>query len=535
MEAARHGPLGPATPSARLPVPLVASYLAAYLLLDWASYIHPLGGLNITPWNPQPALAVALLWWNRRAWWLAWLGLALAELAVRGWPQDPLAMLASTAAMALVYAAIARVLAMRLDAALVLGRMPELLWFLGIVVGGALLAGTVFVVAHVAGGQAPGLSVAEAIVRYWIGDAVGLIVTLPLLLVVLHPLRRHAMLQLLRRPETAAVALAAAFAIGLVFGRDDAGGARYFYLLLLPVAWAAVRLGVEGAVLVSAWTQLGSIVAMQWLVRPDLAVFEQQMLMAVLTMTGLLLGAAVDERQAATAELRNSLRLASAGQMAAAMAHELSQPLTAIGHYAQALEALTRAAPTDAAQLRSVAERLGHDVQRAGEVVRRLRDFFRTGASQLQATPLDALVADAAEGARRRAAAHGVDVEAVVHDTGRVARLDAVQIGMVLRNLLANGIDAAAAGAVPAWVRLDVRASAAGLRIEVSDSGAGVPASRLGTLFDAAPSDKPGGMGVGLSLCRAVVEGHGGRLWAEPGPPGRFVFTLPTDADGDAH
>jgi signal transduction histidine kinase len=67
------------------------------------------------------------------------------------------------------------------------------------------------------------------------------------------------------------------------------------------------------------------------------------------------------------------------------------------------------------------------------------------------------------------------------------------------------------------------------LRIEIEDSGSGVDVARLQSLFESGPSDKPGGMGLGLSICRAIVEAHGGTLWVEPGPHGRFGFDLPVD------
>ena len=106
---------------------------------------------------------------------------------------------------------------------------------------------------------------------------------------------------------------------------------------------------------------------------------------------------------------------------------------------------------------------------------------------------------------------------------------DELQIGVVLRNLVANAIESAAGA--PGDKRVSVRAGLDGgiLRVEVLDSGPGVQASRLATLFDAAPSTKPGGLGVGLSICRAIMEAHGGKLWAEPGPGGHFFFTLPIE------
>src|SRR5665647_3165025 len=130
--------------SHRIPWLLGLGYILVFLLLDWVSYIRPLQGLNITPWNPQPALAIALLLLNRRWLWVVWVSLITAELVVRGNPADWLVVLTSTAALSLVYAAIAHSLTTRLDRALALATQRDVLWLTGIVVTGALLNGVVY-------------------------------------------------------------------------------------------------------------------------------------------------------------------------------------------------------------------------------------------------------------------------------------------------------------------------------------------------------------------------------------------------------
>lgn len=127
----------------------------------------------------------------------------------------------------------------------------------------------------------------------------------------------------------------------------------------------------------------------------------------------------------------------------------------------------------------------------------------------------------------RRAVALGVRVVCDIDVGTREVRMDTVQIAVVLRNLVANALDAAASGQQSRQVRVRAREHKGMLLVEVQDSGGGVTTARLQSLFEAGPSDKPGGMGVGLSICRAIVEAHGGALWAEPGPGGHFCFTLP--------
>ena len=520
-----------------------AGYVAAFVLLDWASYIRPLQGLNITPWNPQPALAIALLIFEPRRWWLVWLGLLAAEVAVRGIPADWPGTLAATAALALAYAAIARALSSRTAGRVAPSTLADLLWFTTICIGGALLSGVVYVSALTAAGLGPSGPVLEAFARYWVGDGVGLLVTLPILLMVIDPARRATVIEALRSRDWWAIASLVLVLLYVVFQQNQDYHFRFFYLLLLPAVWAAARFGLAGAALSAVWIQLGLIVALRAVVHSDLTVFELQVLMAALTMTGLILGIVVDERARAALELRGSLRLAAAGQMAAAIAHELGQPLTALSSYARALQVLLERgeglAPAEAQRVSDIARRIVADTHRAADVVGRLRDFFRSGTTQFDTVSPAAVIREAVDGQRRRAAELGVQIEAAFEEGALPdVSLDAVQIGVVLRNLIGNAVDAAAGGNEAGRVVVAACADAAELLVEVVDNGPGLPPSRLSSLFEAGPSEKPGGMGVGLSLCRAIVDAHGGRLWAAAGPGGRFCFRLPLAAGaagGDAH
>jgi two-component system sensor kinase FixL len=504
----------------RMSPALAAGYLVLFVLLDWAGYIHPLPGLNVTPWNPQPALAVTLLLVRPRALPLVWVGLLLAELLVRGQPPDPLAFAAAAGALALTDAAMARALV--LTGGRSLGTRRDLAWFAGIVVGGGLMAGLSYVLTFLAAGLVPASGWMAAVARYWVGDSVGLLVTLPPLLMLLQPRGPAALRAAAAAPAFWGAAVLIVALIAGVFARD--AQSRFFYLLLLPVVWASARLGLGGAVLAAALTQVGLIAAVLAVPHPDLTVFELQLLMAAITATGLMLGVAVDERERATLALRGSLRLAAAGQMAAALAHELSQPLTALSGHAQALRLLA-ARPDGQARLAEVSGRVVEDAHRAADVVKRLRDFFRSGTTQLAAVEPQALLEEAAGAHRRRAEALQATLR-IEPGTPPPLRLDAVQISLVLRNLLANALDAAGERG---QVQVRWRRDGDELRLEVDDSGPGIDAARLATLFDAGPSDKPGGMGVGLAISRAIVEAHGGRLWAEPGRSGRLRLALPLD------
>ena len=221
---------------------LALAYVAAYLVLDWASYIRPLQGLNITPWNPQPALAIALLIWSRRWIWLVWAALVAAELVVRGVPVNWLGALTATVALSLTYAAIAQALAQRIDLSHPFATLKDLAWFAAIVIGGSLVSAVLYVLAFSAGGFGPEGSIYGAIARYWVGDAVGLVVTLPILLIWMdRASRASACLHAQERP----VVDDCGADLRLPVGRIWKGGAGLLQVLL-PAA-AAGRLGV-GAV-----------------------------------------------------------------------------------------------------------------------------------------------------------------------------------------------------------------------------------------------------------------------------------------------
>jgi two-component system, LuxR family, sensor kinase FixL len=507
-------------------------YVLVFLLLDWVSYIRPFQGLNITPWNPQPALAIALLLWNSRGLWLVWLSLIVAEVVVRGLPADWGATIAATAGLTLSFGVIARAIRMRMDRTLALSSQRDLLWFTGIVLVGSLVSGAVYVCILTAAGVGPSGPILEAIARYWIGDAVGLTVMLPMLMVLTDRLRAASLLATLRERQWWLIAGLISLLLWAIFGGDHDQSFKFFYLLLLPVVWASSRLGLAGAVLAAAFTQIGLIIAVQSFHLQDLSVFELQVLMTAITMTGLALGVAVDEQARTEARLKGSLRLAAAGQMAAALAHELSQPLTALNNYADASALLASSSDVPERErlslLMDVSQRMAGDARRASEVVKRLRDFFRTGSTQLQQVPPAHLVKEAIDGQRGRAEALKVRLRLEIQDGLPLLLIDPVQMTVVMRNLIANALDAAA-DSNGKEIAVRARRHGSSVLIEVEDSGPGVDEERMKVLWEGGASDKPGGMGIGLSICRAIVEAHGGRVWTKTGAAGLFCLSLPVD------
>ncbi len=512
----------------------MAAFLVAFVALDWASFFHPMSGLDITPWNPQTALAVAFLLWWPRAWWLVALAVLCADALVRpaqlAWLATPLAASLQAAGYLLIALGLRRWLGARPR----LRGRREFVSFLLVVAAGALVSAALHVAALAVFGQPQPERIPLAVYRAWVGDGVGLLVTLPFLLVVANAEQRAATLAMARTAEFWAVALVACAGTFVVFSQTLEEQFKFFYVLFLPVAWGAARFGVLGAVWTATLVQLLLAGAVQSARYRPLTVFELQVLMAALAATGLLLGTITEEREEAARKLRLSLRMAAAGDMAAALAHELNQPLAAMSSYARAVQLLVErldgAARRAAHPLEDVSAKLVNEAVRAAEVVKRLRNFFRDQTTEPQRTELPALLAEVTGSQQERAHALGVRLECFCAQALPALWLDPVQIAVVLRNLVANALEAASA-APPAqdgaWVRLRAAVQADQLVLEVLDSGAGLAAADAQSVFEDRRSGKPGGMGMGLSISRAIVEAHGGRLWAQPGAGGRFFLSLP--------
>ncbi|MBL0426234.1 ATP-binding protein [Ramlibacter alkalitolerans] len=524
--------------TAGLGVARMILYFAAYVGLAWISFIYPARGLNITPWNPQAALAVGLLLWQPRSWWLVWVAVVSGEALVGNeavpWP----AMVLSAGTVTAGYAATAAALRLWIAPKLPVVTRRDVVVFLAVVAGGALLGAVLRAAALWATDVVPAARIPAVIHRAFIGDCVGLVVTLPVLWVLASRERTAATRTMLRAGEAWLIAVVTAVAMLIVFAQPTEEQFKYFYLLFLPVVWAAARFGAIGAVWSAALVQMLLMLAVQTATYQPLTVFELQVLMAALTSTGVLLGATVDEREEAQQALRASLRLAAAGDMAAALAHELNQPLTAMSTYARASQLIARKLGSQpnalVDPLVEVTDKLADEATRAGEVVNRLRKFFRDRSTELQPTDIGQLIVDAVQSQERRAEGLGVNLAWSCDPGLGAVWLDPVQITVVLRNLLANAIDAASADreAAPAQRHVTIRALQEDDQVIVTvvDTARGLNSAEVSRVFESRRSEKPGGMGVGLAISRSIVEAHGGRLWAEAGPGGKFHFSLPVTA-----
>jgi two-component system sensor kinase FixL len=224
------------------------------------------------------------------------------------------------------------------------------------------------------------------------------------------------------------------------------------------------------------------------------------------------------------AELLHVSRLRSMGQMAAALAHELNQPLTATAMYLRGAQLLLdRAGLPDAGRIREAVRLATQQTQRSGDIIHRLREFVARGEVRQAPENMIKLIEESSALALVGAKERGIKVRMNFDPVLPPALVDRVQVQQVLLNLLRNAIEAMEASAVRE-LSVDAAAADGMIRVSVIDTGSGVDGTVAQQLFQPFVTTKANGMGIGLSVCRAIIEGHKGRLWMEPNPTGGSIF-----------
>jgi len=235
-------------------------------------------------------------------------------------------------------------------------------------------------------------------------------------------------------------------------------------------------------------------------------------------------------------ELVHISRLTAMGEMASTLAHELNQPLSAISNYLKGTRRMLEGAGDEhSATMRDALEKAADQAMRAGQIIRRLRDFVSRGESERRVESVTKLVEEASALSLVGVKDRGIRVQFDFDPSVDTVIADRVQIQQVLLNLIRNSMDA-----METSTRRDLLVSVAQagdnhVRISVADSGSGIAPDIAEQLFTPFVTTKRQGMGVGLSISRTIVEAHGGRIWVEPNPGGGtiFNFTLTVVKEGD--
>jgi len=237
------------------------------------------------------------------------------------------------------------------------------------------------------------------------------------------------------------------------------------------------------------------------------------------------------EAQLLRQEVAHAGRVSMMGQLAAALAHEINQPLSAILRNAEAAEIFMEEASPDLDEIRAIVADIRKDDERAGSVIERMRSMLRR--QELDTRPLDVgeLVGSVLALLKADSAERHIRLDVKVPQDLPFVLGDRVHIQQVLLNLIINGMDAidGSESQDRCVTVIAVADTTRAVQIAVSDTGSGIPPEKLAIVFEPFFTTKTKGMGMGLPICRSIIEAHGGRFWAENNPANgaTFRFTVP--------
>jgi PAS domain S-box-containing protein len=228
------------------------------------------------------------------------------------------------------------------------------------------------------------------------------------------------------------------------------------------------------------------------------------------------------------ADLTHASRVSTMGELVASIAHELAQPITVTTADARASLQWLQRDPPDLAEVRKGTQRIMEAGAMASEIINRLRSLYKKSAPKRELVAVNGVVSEMAAMMGGEARLHGVSIRTDLKDDLPMTIADRVQLQQVLMNLTLNGIEAMKETGGVLTVKSQLGEDG-WIEISVSDTGPGLPAGKSGQIFDAFFTTKPQGSGMGLAICKSIVESHGGRIWAngEGGSGATFHFTLP--------
>lgn len=519
---------------------------AIYVLLEWAEHTVYRSSHDVAPWDPSTGIAFAALllggWRYSAVIILGEIGAALpfTEASTK-FPESLYEMTLIFASWGIAAAFLRRSIDIRLTS-------QYDLFILIVVAAIAALAHAMAQVALTWGSQPPPLDQAYPLfARSWIGDMIGMMVMTPAVLV---RRTRPSQMPFHRRVEIAALLMVTAAVLWFNFTRLSTGGLQLFFLLFLPGIWVSARFGLTGAIGINLVMHGCIAVAFALLVKNVESITAYQFRMLSLTVSTLFLGAAVTGRRRAEEKLSEHLdrharhaRLSTAGEMAAALAHELNQPLSATISYTRAAQRLMAQPESDPAKVRAALDGAADQAERAGKIIRTLREFIGRGELRLKPCSVRRLIQDTAALMRPECSRAGVSLDISCERGLPDVLIDATQVQQVLVNLIRNAIEAlSGAGRPEGGITLSSRHIGQNhVEVEVADNGPGLPDDQRERLFQPFSTTKADGMGLGLSISRTIIEAHGGvlKLAASSSDGCSFRFTLPVallkqDGEGQA-
>jgi len=240
---------------------------------------------------------------------------------------------------------------------------------------------------------------------------------------------------------------------------------------------------------------------------------------------------AEDAVQAAQAELARVVRVSTLGELTASIAHEVNQPLSAIVTNANASRRILASPAPDIEDVQQALREIAEAGTRAGEIISNIRALVKKGAPQKSPVDINLVIQEVLDIIPRVLENHHVSLEMELWPALPWVLGDRVQLQQVVLNLIMNGIEAMSA--VPRALVIRSGARESGLEVTVQDSGIGLDPRNIDHIFDTFFTTKPNGMGMGLSICRSIIEAHRGRLWVSRDPAvqgATFRFSLPAAA-----
>lgn len=524
---------------------------AAFILLSRLSSVFQMTELRSTPWNPETGLAVAAGLLLGRPAILTLAAAILVSTRLSGWPLPGNWEYVSAVLRALTFTGLASLAAPLLLRNAIPTLQTVLLFFGFATAVTAFYAVVRLVILWMSVGIEPAYLLPYTITLS-IGNLVGIVTVVPLFMITDRTRGIDAYLRSWGSFQWLALAglVAASF---IVFGLKEVNEFKFFYLVFLPVIIFTVRDGYAAAAFSIFLSDLLMIAILYWRDFESSTATELQFLMLSLSATGLLLGTAISDRARAVDELNQShiklqesqtallqaSRLSLASEMAAALAHELNQPLSSVRNFIRAVRRRLDSQPLDRDAVMTDIDAAVVQVDAAASLLRQTRNFLERGSVHRAPLALEELINRC--GQLIQPELRQARIELHIGDLTPLPRVicNEVQIQQVLLNVIRNAREAMVSGN-SARREISIRCSASArpgfVEVAVEDTGPGVSPELRPLLFQPLQSSKPEGLGLGLSLCGTIIRSHGGEFWLDDTARegARFVFTLPCSASREA-